>query len=37
MVNFMKLWQKDLHYEILSLSDMRPGLYEAIRWFTHHD
>jgi hypothetical protein len=37
IVNFMKLWQKDLHYGVQRFSDMRPGLYEVIRWFTRPD
>lgn len=37
VADFMKPWQKGLHYDVLSFSDMRPGLYEMGRWFTRHD
>ena len=32
---FMKLWQPDLHYEVLRLSDPRPFLRESRQWLGH--
>lgn len=37
ILRFMKLWQKDTYNEIFRFSDIKPGLYEAKRWFSHHD
>lgn len=31
---FMHLWGRDLHYEVLRLDDLRPWLLETRRWFT---
>jgi predicted ATP-grasp superfamily ATP-dependent carboligase len=32
VASFMRLWQKDLHYENPKLSDLRPWFYETRRW-----
>lgn len=32
-IKFFKLWEKDMHYEVLSLKDIRPWLLETRRWF----
>ena len=34
ILRFMRIWQKDTYNEIFRLSDMKPGLYEAKRWFS---
>lgn len=31
--NFLKLFEKDLHYEIWSFSDPSPAFYETLNWF----
>lgn len=31
--NFLKFFAKDLHYEIWSVSDPRPAIYETLNWF----
>lgn len=31
---FLKFYQKDLHYEIWNCSDLRPAVYETMNWFT---
>ena len=33
VVEFLRFFGKDLHYEIESLGDIRPALYETSRWF----
>lgn len=33
LASFMRLWGRDLHYEVLSLEDPRPWLYETRQWF----
>ena len=33
VVEFLRFFGKDLHYEIESLRDIRPALYETSRWF----
>ena len=30
--SFLKLWEKDMHYEVESLSDIKPWVYEISRW-----
>jgi predicted ATP-grasp superfamily ATP-dependent carboligase len=37
LIRFMKVRQPDTYNEIFRFSDMKPGLYEAQRWFFHHD
>jgi predicted ATP-grasp superfamily ATP-dependent carboligase len=32
LMNFMKLWRKDEHYEVASLTDCKPWLYESVNW-----
>lgn len=33
LLKFFKLWGRDMHYEVLSLKDIRPWLLETKRWF----
>lgn len=33
ILKFMKLWGKGLHYEVLSLDDIKPWLFETYSWF----
>lgn len=37
IIRFLSPWQKDTHNEIFRISDMKPGFYEAKRWFLNHD
>lgn len=32
LIDFMKFWGKDLNYEILSMDDIKPWLYESAKW-----
>ena len=32
-LKFMKLWEPNLNYDVLRLSDLRPWIYESIKWF----
>lgn len=32
LMNFLRFWERDLHYEVLSLDDPRPALIEARHW-----
>ncbi len=32
---FLRLWQRDLHYENPKLSDLRPWLFETSQWMRH--
>lgn len=34
IINFMRIFEKDLHYEILKVHDLRPWLLESWRWIT---
>jgi predicted ATP-grasp superfamily ATP-dependent carboligase len=34
IIEFLNCWQNDLHYEVLSVSDMKPALFEAMMWLT---
>lgn len=31
-LKFLKIWEKNLHYEVLSLTDLKPWIYETIQW-----
>ncbi|MCW9014625.1 MAG: ATP-grasp domain-containing protein [Gammaproteobacteria bacterium] len=31
-LKFLKLWEKNLHYEVLRVSDLKPWLYESYQW-----
>ena len=32
-LKFLKMWGKNLHYEVLSLRDIKPWIYETAHWF----
>jgi predicted ATP-grasp superfamily ATP-dependent carboligase len=36
LLNFLKLWGKNLHYEVLSLDDIRPWIFETVHWFSNN-
>ena len=33
VLDFLKFWGKDLHYEVLNWDDIKPWLFETRRWF----
>ena len=33
LLEFMKLWDSSTHYEVLSMADIKPWLFEVGRWF----
>lgn len=35
LLRFLVPWQPGMHYEVLSVSDPRPWLYETYHWFRH--
>lgn len=37
IAEFIRFGRGDVHHEIYSRSDIKPAVYEAIRWLTRHD
>jgi hypothetical protein len=33
-MDFLHFWGSNLHYEVLSLSDPRPAMFELRQWLT---
>lgn len=33
LIDFLKMWEKDLHYEVFRKEDIRPWIYETKEWF----
>ena len=32
-LDFMKLWQPGLHYEVIDIKDIKPSIIESYHWF----
>lgn len=32
LARFLRLWGRDMHYEVLSRDDLKPWLYESLKW-----
>jgi len=35
LLKFLKIWEPNLHYEVLRLNDIKPWFYESYQWLKH--